>query len=129
MSEITDKTIRTIRPDATEGSFSGMDGMGGDVTGGMTTQGTFGGADNGSMTDVPGDKTIVSSYQRGASSIRNGMAQPDFSDMDSDTPAAQDEYFILKGKNYKMVRCLNESSGEAQIFLVNYEGKEYVLKV
>lgn len=38
--------------------------------------------------------------------------------------------FVLKGVSYNKVKCLSDSSGEAQIFLVeNGEGVEFVLKV
>ena len=37
--------------------------------------------------------------------------------------------FILKGKVYQQIECLSDHSGEAQVFLVSYEGREYVLKV
>ncbi len=37
--------------------------------------------------------------------------------------------FTLKGEEYAMVRTLSESSGEAQVYLVSHEGKNYVLKV
>ena len=37
--------------------------------------------------------------------------------------------FDLKGDIYLMERCLSETSGEAQVFLVVKDGKEYVLKV
>ena len=37
--------------------------------------------------------------------------------------------FLLKGVGYKNVKCLSENSGEAQVFLVTNEDKEYVLKV
>lgn len=40
-----------------------------------------------------------------------------------------DNTFTLKGKNYKNIKCLSDSSGEAQIYLVAYEDKEYVLKL
>ena len=37
--------------------------------------------------------------------------------------------FVLKGKMYKAVKSISESSGEAQIVLVENEGKQYCLKV
>ena len=40
------------------------------------------------------------------------------------------DHFVLKGQNYRKVECLSDSSGEAQIFLVENEaGTEFVLKV
>jgi len=38
-------------------------------------------------------------------------------------------FFTLKGIQYKCIKCLSDSSGEAQIFLVVNNGQEYVLKV
>ena len=39
------------------------------------------------------------------------------------------EGFTLKGEFYEKVKCLSNSSGEAQVFLVKRDDKEYVLKV
>ena len=43
--------------------------------------------------------------------------------------AVGDDVFTLKGCQYQNVRCLSDNSGEAQVFLVERDGKEYVLKV
>jgi hypothetical protein len=37
--------------------------------------------------------------------------------------------FNLKGLDYEQVTCLSDNSGEAQVYLVQREGKEYVLKL
>lgn len=37
--------------------------------------------------------------------------------------------FRLKGVEYELERLLSDNSGEAQVFLVNRDGKDYVLKV
>ena len=37
--------------------------------------------------------------------------------------------FRLKGQEYELVRLLSDNSGEAQVFLVRHEDKEFVLKV
>ena len=37
--------------------------------------------------------------------------------------------FSLKGLDYEEVSCLSDNSGEAQVFLVRREGKDYVLKL
>lgn len=37
--------------------------------------------------------------------------------------------FLLKGITYRKLECLSDNSGEAQVFLVEYEEKPYVLKV
>ena len=39
------------------------------------------------------------------------------------------EYFTLKGVRYKKVRSLSENSGEAQVYLVERNGEDYVLKI
>lgn len=47
--------------------------------------------------------------------------------------ASQDEInengFLLKGIQYRKIQCLSDNSGEAQVFLVEKDGEEYVLKV
>lgn len=43
----------------------------------------------------------------------------------SDTP----NEFYLKGTKYNTVKCISKSSGEAQVFLVEKDGEQYVLKV
>ena len=40
-----------------------------------------------------------------------------------------DDSFLLKGIKYRNVRCLSDNSGEAQVFLVEKDGEEYVLKI
>ena len=40
-----------------------------------------------------------------------------------------DPGFLLKGIKYRNVQCLSDNSGEAQIFLVEKDGEEFVLKV
>ena len=42
---------------------------------------------------------------------------------------ADGDYFLLKGERYRNLECLSDNSGEAQVFLVSKDGKEYVLKV
>ena len=37
--------------------------------------------------------------------------------------------FVLKGRVYQGIKCLSDNSGEAQVFLVDKDGKDYVLKV
>ena len=43
--------------------------------------------------------------------------------------SAQGEYFMLKGVRYRKVECLSDNSGEAQVFLVEKDGQDFVLKV
>ena len=40
-----------------------------------------------------------------------------------------DSYFVLKGVNYRNVQSLSDNSGEAQVFLVERGGEQFVLKV
>lgn len=45
------------------------------------------------------------------------------------TPPAGTDDFNLKGVVYKNIKCLSESSGEAQVYQVEKDGKYYVLKL
>jgi serine/threonine protein kinase len=40
-----------------------------------------------------------------------------------------DDSFLLKGVKYRNIQCLSDNSGEAQVFLVEKDGEEYVLKI
>jgi len=42
---------------------------------------------------------------------------------------ASGDYFTLKGVRYRNKQCLSESSGEAQVYLVERDGEDYVLKI
>jgi len=42
---------------------------------------------------------------------------------------AAGDYFMLKGVKYKKKDVLSENSGEAQVYLVERDGEEYVLKI
>ena len=44
-------------------------------------------------------------------------------------PLADGDYFTLKGEKYHSQECLSDNSGEAQVFLVDKDGQDYVLKV
>ena len=39
------------------------------------------------------------------------------------------DFFVLKGNKYRKLRCLSDNSGEAQVFLVEKDGEEMVLKI
>ena len=39
------------------------------------------------------------------------------------------DYFTLKGEKYHNQKCLSDNTGEAQVFLVDKDGSDYVLKV
>ena len=48
----------------------------------------------------------------------------------SDTSEAFDgDWFVLKGEKYHKLECLSDNSGEAQVFLVDKDGQDFVLKV
>ena len=57
----------------------------------------------------------------------DGTARAD--GFDASTDDVKDDSFILKGINYRRLSVLSENSGEAQVFLVERDGKEYVLKI
>ena len=46
-----------------------------------------------------------------------------------DQPGMGGSYFVLKGVNYKNVQSLSNNSGEAEVFLVERNGEEFVLKI
>ena len=48
---------------------------------------------------------------------------------DSEAQDVAGDFFVLKGVKYKNKQCLSENSGEAQVFLVERDGEEYVLKI
>ena len=53
-------------------------------------------------------------------------------DLGQDDPGSQDvagDFFVLKGVKYRNKQCLSESSGEAQVYRVERDGEEYVLKI
>ena len=45
------------------------------------------------------------------------------------TEASTANTFLLKTDEYAMVKCLSDNSGEAQVFLVRRNAKDFVLKV
>ena len=49
--------------------------------------------------------------------------------MPDNSKSAGQRVFNLKGEEYQEVRSLSDNSGEAQVFLVSKDDKEYVLKV
>ncbi|MBQ9356690.1 MAG: protein kinase [Prevotella sp.] len=55
--------------------------------------------------------------------------RPDVSAHTNNTAKSDAKVFLIKGDEYEMVKCLSDSSGEAQVFLVSRNDKEYVLKV
>ena len=49
--------------------------------------------------------------------------------MKAQNEIVKDDYFVLKGVSYRNVSVLSANSGEAQVFLVENNGEEYVLKI
>lgn len=62
------------------------------------------------VAPAPGDKTY-----------RPGSSEPVQSNASND--------FIIKGKVYHCIKCLSDNSGEAQVFLVESDGQQLVLKI
>lgn len=82
-----------------------------------------------SKTLVPPDdgKTVRSGEEPAASS---GTLRAEPSASASDYRAASaDDNFTIQGKTYEKLECLSDNSGEAQVFLVAYEGQKMVLKI
>ena len=68
--------------------------------------------------------TIRVTPQGGASgdkTFRPGTAQP--------TKSGPTNDFLIKGKVYHCIKCLSDNSGEAQVFLVECDRKQMVLKI
>lgn len=79
---------------------------------------------------APGLSTAMPTPQPiGDTTVRT--LKPSMNSMPGGTAVSADDIFMLKGVAYRQIKCLSESSGEAQVFLVCREGesKEYVLKV
>ena len=98
----------------------GNGAMGGDATINV------GGGDSTMHAAIP-DATLhspiaqASSLAMDVTARTNGMAgQPEH---------VSGDYFVLKGVRYRNVKCLSDNSGEAQVFLVEHEGEEHVLKI
>ena len=49
--------------------------------------------------------------------------------MPDNTVVNDSDCFILKGEKYRNLECLSDNTGEAQVFLVDKDGNDYVLKV
>ena len=89
-------------------------------------------------SDMPMDKTIVAGGIVQPSPMADAVddptirtLRPDDGGMLGAAVAMDGNVFMLKGVAYRQIKCLSESSGEAQVFIVCREGEstEYVLKV
>ena len=74
------------------------------------------------------DSTIVG--MRGEQDSMERTMRPDgFASSVANASDSTANVFSLKGVDYEEVRCLSDNSGEAQVYLVEREGKQYVLKL
>ena len=79
---------------------------------------------------IVADKTVAYSAQQNAGNpVDNTLRIDGQKPVDNAPVEHAGQVFTLKGEQYWLVRSLSENSGEAQVFLVNHGGKEYVLKV
>ena len=92
-------------------------------------------ADNDKAETTDDDKTVV---YGGDDKTLVGMADNDSSERTmrpegaasrNNTNELAANMFNLKGLDYEQVTCLSDNSGEAQVYLVRREGREYVLKL
>ena len=79
--------------------------------------------------DVPGSTSNLNTLSPTDNTDRtlrpDGTAMPHKDGDDSQTLLT----FHLKGEDYQQVKLLSDNSGEAQVFLVKHDDKEYVLKI
>jgi serine/threonine protein kinase len=72
-------------------------------------------------TPEQNNSTIRVAPAAGDKTYRPGSSEPVQSNASND--------FILKGKVYHCIKCLSDNSGEAQVFLVESDGQQLVLKI
>ena len=83
-------------------------------------------------TDSPAenaDRTMHIDAKVGTAAMEYRTLRPDNTSSSVRKATDSSKVFFLKGDEYKMVKCLSDSSGEAQVFLVERDGEEFVLKV
>ena len=79
---------------------------------------------------INNDATIrVGSPQAAQAGASDVTIRPDQMMQDTSDDELRDGDFVLKGRIYRGVKCLSDNSGEAQVFLVEGEEGERVLKV
>ena len=75
-------------------------------------------------------RTPSNTVPTGGGTMPNGETTMRPSEPMTDTSEAFDgDWFVLKGERYHKLECLSDNSGEAQVFLVDKDGQDYVLKV
>ena len=72
-------------------------------------------------TPEQNNSTIRVAPAAGDMTYRPGSSEPVQSNASND--------FIIKGKVYHCIKCLSDNSGEAQVFLVESDGQQLVLKI
>jgi len=72
-------------------------------------------------TPEQNNSTIRVAPAAGDKTYRPASSEPVQSNVSND--------FILKGKVYHCIKCLSDNSGEAQVFLVESDGQQLVLKI
>ena len=94
------------------------------MDGDKTTVMKDGGMDDDDQYDGASDRTMA--YGNG--SMETTM-RPDSDMSDASSVNSSLNVFNLRGDEYEQVSVLSENTGEAQVFLVKKDGKEYVLKL
>lgn len=99
----------------------------------MATDRTFNrtvGIETTMVTNVPEQTLRVQSDQQALSTTATSKVERTFRDGKQESGSRINSgFFNLKGIRYKNEKCLSDSSGEAQVFLVEHDEKQYVLKV
>ena len=114
-------TEKTIRPENLDSTVRSTD-LGGTVRP-ANLDGTMRPANlDGTMRPASLDGTIRVTSASLSGTVRADKQTPQQEDVN-------DNSFMLKGVSYRNVQCLSDNSGEAQIFLVEKDGKEFVLKI
>ena len=75
--------------------------------------------------DDAGDRTMA----YGSGDSMETTMRPDTGMSDSEMVGPVNNVFNLRGDEYEQVSVLSENTGEAQVFLVKKDGKEFVLKL
>ena len=113
-----DKTLMGMSDDKTL--------IGGDKTlMGMSDDKTLIGGDK---TLMGGDKTLIGDVTK-KGSLETTMRPGGAASSVVNSSDSSNNVFSLKGVDYEEVTCLSDNSGEAQVYLVEREGKQYVLKL
>ena len=73
---------------------------------------------------IHANQTVPPTEETTIRTLRNGNTMAD-----DTAPMSKSNDFVLKGEAYRNVECLSDNSGEAQVFLVEHNNHEYVLKV